>query len=299
MPPGDAGAAGDEPMESAGSGGAQGGAANEAGAAGTPEAGAAGSAGADNGELTLATLAGDWSGTIQNTYVCESTPSKLAFAIEGSTVTLDSSPYGLDASGTIEQRAGSAFALTLAIPATEFSPGGTVRGQLFVDASANYALLVLQELDEVTDDRAYGSVALLQRGGGAASTFAASDLVGTWAGTGVHLDAQLGVVDTFTSSGTFNENDGLLFTGLDGDGQIGGEVFQSNDTEGALVGVWAGGNLIQSDLPYGGVFLMSDDKQVLAAALLKGVSENNGPLCDLYTFQDMSVHRFGIWTKLE
>ena len=300
-PTGDAGAAGaadEQPSGDAGTGNApsEGGAAGESAAPPT-DAGAAGAAGASTAPLSLADLAGDWSGTLQNTYVCESSPQRLTVSFEDATVTIAPWPNGAGSTGTIEQKEGSSFELTFEVPSTEFLPGGTSHAQLFVEPTAHYALLVTQELD-TNNGYSYGNVALLERDAASDVEFTDADLVGKWSGVGVRLDAGFAATESFDSSATFalDAEEVLSINGEDAGGTYASPAVRYDSG-----GVWESNPILQSDLAHGGVYLMSSDKRVIATALLKDLEpeDSNSALCDLRVFTDMSPHKFALWAKVE
>jgi len=310
LPSGEAGAAGDSGEEAAGSGGSSAGTPGASGEGGASEAGApsseggaagagdaAGAGGESASPLTLADLAGDWSGTLINTYVCETNPERLDVAIEGSTVTTSPWPQSVGSTGSIAQQAGGSFTLTLPVAATQYTPATTLHGQLYVEPSAHYALFVTQEIDQ-GNDYMYGNIAILQRDGAPATDFSDDDLTGYWSGLGLHLDQQLAATDAFASSGSFyfdaEQQDLIHFGGVDADGEFGADGVGN---EGEFT-VWTS-DVTQNDEPYGGIFLLSDDKRVLATALLKRIDKYNGALCDLRIFTDMSVHKFALWSHEE
>lgn len=309
LPSAEAGAAGDS-GDFAGSGGSSastggasgeggksdaGATSTEGGAFGAAGAGDAGAGGDSASPLSLSDLAGDWSGTLINTYVCESNPERIDVAIEGSTVTTGPWPSQVGTTGTIAQQAGGSFALTLPVAATQYTAASTLYGQLYVDPSAQYALFVTQEVDQ-GNDYTYGNIAILQRDGAPSTDFSDADLVGHWAGVGVHLDQELATTDTFDSQGSFyfdSENQDLIhFGGVDVDGEFSADGVG----DGGEFSAWTS-EVTQNDESYGGIFLLSDDKRVLATALLKRVDKYNGALCDLRIFADMSVHRFALWNR--
>lgn len=297
-PTGDAGAAGEQPSGEAGAGTApsEGGAAGESTAPPT-DAGAAGTAGGAPSSLTLADLAGDWSGTLQSTYVCESSPQPLSVVIEDASVTTSPWPNGVGSTGTIEQKEGGSFELTFEVAATEFLPAGTSHAQLFVEPTAHYALLVTQELDS-NNGYSYGNVALLERDALSDVEFTDTDLVGKWAGVGVRLDTDFAATESFDSVATFTFDSEQTLT-VEGEDVVG--AYSGPNVRYESAGLWSNNQLTQADSVHGGIFLMSSDKRVIATALLKDLvpEDGNGPLCDLRVFTDLAPHQFALWTKAD
>lgn len=264
-----------------------------AGAAPVSQGGQAGSAEGGAGgqpalEISLATLQGAWTGHIHSSYVCESNAQAIELTVEGSTLTRGG------VTGEVEQQAGQAFTFALSQTA---DPLQTYVGQLFLHRSGKYALYV--ELGFYQGERA-GEIALaiLQKAPSTPPETTEEDVLGDWQGTGLELGEGFAVVEQFPSRGIFRATEGVVVDGEDRDGAFSGLVQQEvyEEPEPAFLS-W---EALQGSNPIGILTLMSDDKQVLAVALLRELDENDGALCDLTDpYADMSVHKFALWTKVD
>jgi len=250
------------------------------GAGGAPSGGAGGDGGLP--PITLQAIVGDWSGRVMNTYACETVDEALALAIDGSSVSVTGWPFGTNGTGTIVQQEGGAFTFDLTYEETdEYIPFGTIRGQFLVEPSAQHALLVLQDLGSSGS----GNFAIVQR---SSVVVPSPNIVGDWSGTSVRLDSDFAVADVLASEATFSEaNEAIVLSGEDDDGTFTGDGAQ-----------WVR-PVSQGDKVYGGLFLLSADQTTLAAALLERRSDDiyYNELCDQSIFTDVSVHKFGLWTR--
>lgn len=261
----------------------------DGGAAGAAEAGAGGEGGVASDGLSLASLQGKWTGHLLGSYECESSVEDVELVIEGSAVT---SAWGIQntaGSGEIEQQAGPAFTFGLFVDNGSFEQN--YRAQFFVHPSGTYALAVLRAYYEEGPSNEI-VVGILQKAEASDTPPDNDALAGQWNGTGVELDSSFEVVSQFESNATFNPSEGLVMSGEDRDGAF----------EGIVLGKEAGASTAeftqQGANEIGVILLMSDDSKVLAVAMLRDLSENNGALCNLDDpYSDMSVHKFALWDK--
>ncbi len=266
----------------------------DAGAGAGAAAGGSAGAGGDSGypPLTLASLAGDWSVRKLDTYFCETSVSEPGLVIDGDSITLSGFPYsGVDASGTISQGA-NGFTFDLSRPQEE-SPPVVTRGQLFVEPSGQYALLVAGDEDEYRTD---GYVAVLARAEAAPLQLTDADVAGTWAGPSLRLDGDFEITEVLTSSATFAiADEAITLEGEDADGPLSGEDQWYTDQEASFVVA----PITQGEVVYGGAFLASPDKRVLMATLFAKLSDEQyyNELCDQRIFTSIASHKFGLWTK--
>jgi hypothetical protein len=275
--------------------------ANEAGAGGaaTNEAGAGGAAtneaGAGGGpslSVDLAALEGTWTGQVLASYVCESGLEEIELTIEGSTVS-STWPSAEDlGTGEIVHQAGQSFTFGLFIDNPNFNQN--YRAQLFVDPTATYALLVA--LAQHSDGPANSiDMALLQKTELMPLEAEAADYLGDWSGPTFALDADLAIARKLDATAAFTSESNGDVTGQDDDGAFSGVLEPTQFAS----GVWVVPSMQQGANELGGIFLLSNDKQAMGVALLRELDETNGALCDLSDpFVDMSVHKFGLWTKV-
>lgn len=276
---GEAGSAGAEPGGAGGAGGAS---------------GVAGAGGAPSAQLSLTDLQGNWYGRVLSSYACESAVRDLALSIEGAAVT--SNWYERVATGQVQQEGAQAFTLGLSIDSPENEenpqPDQQYRAQLFVHPSGQYAVFVARQ---ESSEGVGGSldIAILQKGEapGEPSSPVSADFAGDWQGTGLELNDDLSLAEEFPSSGAFVASDGLGLDGTDRDGDF------SGSSSGPESGAWWASFVPQGDAEFGIITLMSNDLQVLALAMLRRQSVDNSALCDLSEKSDMSLHKFGLWTK--
>jgi hypothetical protein len=253
-------------------------------------AGAAG-AGGDGGlpPVTLATIAGDWSGGIMNTYVCETNLQPFTFDVDGSSVSVTGWPYERSGAGTIVQLDDGSFTFDLEYEEVdEYNPAATLHGQFVVEPAAHHAMLVLQDLGS-----AGGKIAILQRG---ATVVPNPSIAGTWAGPTLRLDNDFQTTEVLSTTATFSELDeAWSLSGEDDDGTFEGSDGRYNENSGN----WSVRPIEQDGKTYGGFFLLSADQTTLAAALLERTSDDiyYNELCDLGVFSDLSIHKFGFWTR--
>lgn len=260
----------------------------QGGQAGSPEGGAGGE---PSIALSLETLQGTWTGHVLSSYVCESSTQPIVLTVEGSALTTGGDE--VQASGQIEQQEGQAFTFGLD---SALDPLQTYRGQFFLHPSGKYALYVV--LGSYQGERA-GEIALaiVQKSPAAAPETTEADVLGDWQGTGFELGADFGVVEQFPSRGTFISSEGLVINGEDRDGDLAGLVSQLSYEEPDPA--FASASVLQGPNELGFMGLISDDKQVLAVALLRDQDEFDSALCDLSDpYANMSLHKFALWTKL-
>jgi hypothetical protein len=263
--------------------------ANEAGAGGAAPS-EAGAGGGPSVSVGLEALQGTWTGQLLASYVCESGRQDIELTIEGSSVSSTWPSIENLGTGEIVHQAGQSFTLGLYIDNPSFNQN--YRAQLFVDATATYALFVALSYD---DDDAPGNsvgVALLQKAALAPIEAAIADYYGDWSGPTFALDADLAIARELDATASFtNESNGDV-TGQDDDG-----TFSGGETN-FVSGIWVAPRMSQAPNALGGMFLLSNDKRAMAVALLRELDETDGALCDLGApFADMSVHKFGLWLK--
>ena len=228
---------------------------------------------------------GSWYGEVNPTYYCESSPESIEFEINGTTITVAGSSPIAGATGTIQSQGDNAYHVTL-------TTGADMDGQLFVDASGQYAVLALHILDDPSREQGYVGVA--QKGAAATATYAETDLVGSWAGLAARVDAGFDITATSSSTATITNPDGLALSGNDGDGAFSASpsaMVLAYPAEGIYVSGWAGAN--QVDWPitsYDAIYALSTDKGVLAAAFLTSV-------CDQQVFSDLPAQKFVLWSR--
>lgn len=258
--------------------------------------GEAGAGGVANAELSLASLEGNWYGHLLSSYVCESNVQNIALNIEGGAVTSTWPPSGNQTTGLIQQAGAQDFTFELLVdyPEDGESPSSDqhYRGQLYVHPSAQYAIFVALAY---TPEGVAGwlDIAILQKGQapGEPTGPGGADLAGDWQGNGLELNEELGVVQEFPSRGSFIWGDGVLMDGTDRDGGFSGSLTDQQQ------GQWLSSYVPQGDTSFGLITLMSDDKRVLALAFLRRQGEDSSALCDTGLTSDMSLHKFGLWTK--
>lgn len=301
--------AGGSSMMAAGAGEAAGGTSSAAGARaqagepGTPsEAGAGGAfvgdggaAGQGSGPLTLQDLEGSWTGHLLGTYVCESSLDEIELTIDGASVVSNWPSAEDTGSGQIVQQAGQSF--TFGIFTDNPNYNQNYLAQLYVDPTAQYAIFIA--LAQYEGDNGVGNsanIAILQKAAATPLDAVAEDFVGDWSGVGFRVGNDFEITDQFASSATFDNSDGLVLSTLvDADGTIPSESLEeAYFAEGA----WIAPRMTQTPNTLGAMFLMSDDKRMMAVALLRELDENDGALCDLTDpFVDMSIHKFALWSK--
>jgi hypothetical protein len=231
---------------------------------------------------------------VNHTYYCESSPDTIQLDITGSTITIKGGSisdftFPIDTTSTITQQTGQAYTLTL-------NDGSSVPGQLFVDPVKNYALLVIYSGPGAEE----GYVGVLQKGTLTSATYQESDLVGSWAGVAVRVNANFEVTESSESSATITNGAGLALSGTDGDGSFSaatpGIILESGyETAGIYVSGW--GSASQVDWPgnsYDAIYVLSYDKSVLVVGFLTGFG---GGLCSTSIFSDLPSQKFAIWIK--
>ena len=155
--------------------------------------GGGGGAGGGAGHIPVSSLQGTWYGTLED----------FNYDLYVFQVTVDSN--GLVTSETLS---GSATGITHTISALSahpniFSLAGSdgSAGGFYVDSDVKYAVIV--------DDN--WNVAVLQKGAVSHPTYTSTDVVGSWSGFEVELDANFDLVDTSGSNATVLNN--LTFSG--------------------------------------------------------------------------------------
>ena len=277
----------------AGTGAGEGGAGPTLGTAGA--AGAAPSeAGAGGGTATtmgLEALQGTWSGHVLSSYVCESDFGDIELTIEGSSVS-STWPSVTDLGrGEVTAQTGQSFTLGLYIDNPNFNQN--YRAQLFLDPTGTYALFVA--LHSVTSGPGNSiDLAVLQKTALEPHDSVLDDYYGDWSGPTFALDADFAITRQLDATASFtNESNGDV-TGQDDDGTFSGVLEEAT----FVPTVWVAPRMSQVPNNLGGMFVLSNDKQAMAVALLRELDANDGALCDLTNpFADMSVHKFGLWTK--
>lgn len=294
------GAGGSEAPGDGGSGGSTtAGGPGEAGTGAAPsDAGAGGGVSAEAGAgggpavaVELAALQGTWTGQVLGSYVCESGLQDIELTIDGSSVSSTWPSVEDLGTGEIVHQAGQSFTLGLFIDNPNFNQN--YRAQLFVDATATYALFVA--LAQHQDGPANSvDVALLQKTPLMPLDAVVSDYFGNWSGPTFALDANLAIARELDATAAFtNESNGDV-TGQDDDGTFSGVLEAAQFAAGAQIVP----QMPQGANALGGIFLLSNDRQAMAVALLRELDDVDGALCDLSDpFADMSVHKFGLWLK--
>ena len=283
-------------VPSAGAGASEGGA---GGASAIPnEAGAGGAvpsdAGAGGGPATavgLAALQGTWSGHVLGSYVCESDLNDIELTIDGSSVSSTWPSVKDLGTGEIVAQTEQSFTLGLYIDNPNFNQNYTA--QLFLDPTGTYALFVA--LHSVSDGPGNSiDLAVLQKTALETHDSVLDDYYGDWSGPTFALDADFAITRQLDATASFtNESNGDV-SGQDDDGAFSGVLEETN----FVSSVWVAPRMSQVPNNLGGMFVLSDDKQAMAVALLRELDANDGALCDLTNpFADMSVHKFGLWTK--
>jgi hypothetical protein len=241
------------------------------------------------------TIEGTWAGVLLYTYYCEGGAETIQLDIEGSTITITGGtisdyPFSPGTDGTIVQQTGQAQAYNVVL-----NQDGSILGQLFVDPTINFALLVLYQSPTVSR----GFVGILQKGELTSTTYDESDLLGDWAGVAVRVNNDLEVTESSESTATITAPDGLELNGTDGDGAFsalaqgiaivpvygsGAGAYVSGDTD---IGV----NQVSWDGDfYEALYALSYDKTILAVAFIKG-------LCNFTIFDDLPSQKFALWIK--
>jgi len=239
-----------------------------------------------------ATIEGTWAGVMHHTYYCENEPSTIQLDITETTITITSgSTFTTDIAGTITQQTGQVQAYNVTL-----NDGGSIQGQLFVDPTKNYALLVIYSGPSAN----VGYVGVLQKGDLTSTTYQESDLEGNWAGVAVRVNANFEVTESSESSATITNPSGLALSGTDGDGSFSaaapGIALQSGyETLGIYVSEDGGTSQVDwsGDL-YDAIYFLSYDKMVLAVAFL---SDSDGGLCGFTIFNELPSQKFAIWLK--
>lgn len=195
-----------------------------------------------------------------------------------------------ESTGQVAQQSGRAFTFDLQYETVDFNED--YRAQLFVHPSGKYALVVLQAIPS-TDGTREITVGVLQKAAASDTPPTTNDLIGDWQGTGVELNTAFEVVEQFDSTASFTPSEGLVLSGADRDGAYEGIVIDEND--GAASAEFSH----QGDNEVGVYTLMSDDRNVVAVAMIRDLSENNGALCNQNDpYADMSVHKFALWDRV-
>lgn len=148
--------------------------------------------------------------------------------------------------------------------------------------------LVLQDLGSNG-----GNVAILQRGD---TVVPNPSLAGAWAGPTLRLDNDFQTTEVLGTTATFSELDeAWSLSGQDDDGAFAGTEGRYDEN----AGNWLVRPIEQDGKTYGGFFLLSADQTTLAAALLERTSDDiyYNELCVLGVFSDVSIHKFGLWTR--
>lgn len=272
---------------------------SEAGAGGTGAGGVfvgeGGAAGQGSGALTIQDLQGSWTGHLLGSYVCESGLEEIELTFDGSSVVSSWPSVEDTGTGQVVQQAGQSFTFGIFTDNPNFNQN--YLAQLYVDPSGQYAIFIALAQYE-GDNGVSGSadIAILQKAAATPLDAVEEDFLGDWSGTGFRLGDDFKITEQFDSSANFDVSDGLVLASfVDADGEIpSAGLEETNFAEGA----WIAPRMTQTPHTLGGMFLMSDDKRMMAVALLRELDQNDGALCDLTDpFADMSVHKFALWSK--
>jgi hypothetical protein len=235
-------------------------------------------AGCSNCTLPPVTPDGTWSGVVSNSYREGEDGYTIELDIDGSVISITDGDSSLvDATGTLTQQNGEAYTVAL-----DLATAG--EGQLFIDPTATYALLIVHASDAGYDYL----IGVLQKGSLGAISFVEDDLVGDWAGTEFRVDAGLEVTSTSESTASVTDPDGLYLAGTDADGNFYGPLHLLDST----VGVYESsfdtvGWPLFSRYALG---TMSADKQVFAVAFLTEKYE--------YTLDEvLPDQKFAVWVR--
>jgi hypothetical protein len=177
--------------------------------------GGGGGGGGGGGPTPATNLAGTWSGELEDG----------ALVMHTVQVTIDATGKITQVNqdgGTIAGLTGNVFVAGTNLYSFTFSDG--THGGFFADASATHIAF----LDDNTN------TGVLQKGATLPlPAFATTDVVGSWTGYNVDLDANLNITSTFTSSAIVANNGTRTFTGTDAvngafSGNLGGAVDTTN-----------------------------------------------------------------------
>lgn len=223
------------------------------------------------------TMDGTWAGVVSDTYACEGGSYTLEIVISGSDITVTGGTVLLaGTTGTLTHQEGNAYTVMMDI--TE-----PAEGQLFVDAERNYGVFFLHLVP--TAGYMY-VVGVLQKGSLADVTYTEDDLVGEWAGAAAHVNADLEVTWTSTSSATMYESAGIILDGTDGDGDFAGLLYLDDP----LLGTYASGPVDWPAFSREALCALSLDKKALAVAFLTDACEYELDLV-------LPDQKFTLWLK--
>jgi hypothetical protein len=222
-------------------------------------------AGCSDCTLPPPTMEGTWSGVVSDTYFCEGVSSTIEIEITGTDILVTGgSAFTVGTTGTLANQAGEAYTVAL-----DLATAG--EGQLYVDPTMTYALLIVHPSDFGADY----VLGVLQKGSLGAISFVENDLVGTWEGVEFRVDAGLGVTSTSASSATVSDPSGTLALS---DGTVGVyESFSGSVDWPGPVSRYALGT-------------MSADKQFFAVAFMTS-------LCEYELNLVLPDQKFTVWVR--
>jgi hypothetical protein len=216
---------------------------------------------------------------VSDTYFCEGGSYTIELEIDGSAISITGGDTSLvGATGTLTLQAGEAYTVAL-----DLATAG--EGQLYIDPTATYALLIVHPSDFGADY----VLGVLQKGSLGAISFVENDLVGTWEGVEFRVDAGLGVTSTSASSATITAAAGLNLEGTDGDGDFSGTLALSDGTVG-VYDSYAGSVDWPGPVSRYALGTLSADKQFFAVAFMTS-------LCEYELDLVLPDQKFAIWVR--
>lgn len=246
----------------------------------------------DSGSNKAGTIEGTWKGKLQDTYYCEGTASPLEISISGNNVTVVSGDVlGANVSGTITQQNAQSFELKLT------SDTRTLSGTVLADKNFNY--LTIATIASTASD---GDIGIFYRSD-MDVVYTINDIVGEWSGTGVYVDSNFSVTESFDSNITVTNDGSIQIQGTDTDGSFAGDgilpaIALEQSFDHADSGVFVSGapdaasTVVWSSQPLDGLYVMSPDKKAIAVNYL--ISNCGG---GVYNQTNLPIAKFEILTK--